>query len=134
MMKRLILIAITVIAAAGCNRFDIDELLLQREDVSLTVKGTEEFSYNPDTCQLGYNDESNEFRVFDDNAGHWFKIRCSASPDTEGQIIKATLNYTTKDDNKSLRDIEMTVRKISDDGRVWLWSDSRKIGIVVKRL
>ena len=94
----------------------------------------EEFSYNPDTCQLGYNDESNEFRVFDDNAGHWFKIRCSASPDTEGQIIKATLNYTTKDDNKSLRDVEMTVKKISRDGRIWLWSDSRSIGVVVKRL
>lgn len=133
-MKRLILIATIVITAAGCNRYDIDEILLQREDISLTIKGNEVFSYDPDTCQLGYNDESNEFRSFDDNAGHWFKIRCSASPDTEGQIIKATLDYTTTNDNKSLRDIEMTVKKISKDGRIWLWNDSRKIGAVIKRL
>ena len=122
------------IVAAGCNRFDIDEILLQREDISLTVKGAEEFSYDPDTCQLGYNDESNEFRALDDNAGHWFKIRCSVSPDTEGQVIKADLDYTTTNDNKSLRGVEMTVKKVSDDGRVWLWSDSRKTGVVVKRL
>ena len=33
---------------AGCNRYDIDEILLQREEISLTMKGQEVLTYNPD--------------------------------------------------------------------------------------
>jgi hypothetical protein len=134
-MKRFLLIAmILLFAAAGCNRYDIDELLLKKEDISLTIKGEEYFSYKSETCQLGYNPQKNEFRVFDDNAGDWFRLTCSASPDTEEQTIKADLEYTTSDDNKILKGIEFTVKKTSKDGKIWLWNDPRKIGVVVTSL
>ena len=55
-----------MITVSGCI-YDIDEILLQREDISMTVKGAEQFVYDPVTCQLGYNEAENEFRVLDDN-------------------------------------------------------------------
>lgn len=133
-MKRIIIILTIILAAVGCHPYDIDEILLQRDDVSLTIKGELIFSYDPGTCQLGYNPESNTFRVYADNLGHWFILTCRSSPDTEGQSVKADLEYTSQTDTKNLRNLEFTVKKNDREGNIWLWNDDRKIGIVAKRL
>lgn len=85
-----------LITLSGCI-YDIDEILLEREDISMTVKGVEQFVYDPLTCQLGYNEEENEFRVLDDNLGNWFIVRCSSKPTSPGQEIRADLTWTTSD-------------------------------------
>ncbi|MBR2128362.1 MAG: hypothetical protein IJ940_05800 [Bacteroidales bacterium] len=132
-MKRILLIA-SIIALAGCNRFDIDEILLQRDDLSLTIRGEVIFSYDPGTCQLGYNPESSTFRTYSDDLGHWFILTCRSSPDTEGQSVKADIEYTSQTDTKTIRNLEFTVKKNDRAGKIWLWNDERKIGVVVKRL
>ena len=53
-MKRIFLL-ILAFAAVSCNRFDVDEILLLRNDVSLTWKGEEQFSNAPVLCQMGFN-------------------------------------------------------------------------------
>lgn len=133
-MKRILTLIAAAITVIGCNRYDIDEILLQREDISLTIKGELIFSYNTETCQTGYNSGNNTFRVFEDNLANWFIIRCSTSPDTEGQVLKADIEYTTGNDTKTIKGLEFEVRKTDRMGRVWLWSDERKIGAVARRL
>lgn len=134
-MKRHILtLLVPVLALTGCNRYDIDEILLQREDISLTIRGELIFSHDPSTGQLGYNSESSTFRVYDDDLGHWFILSCRTSPDTEGQDIKADIEYTTQTDTKTIRNLEFKVKKTDRSGNIWLWNDERKIGAVVKRL
>ena len=68
-MKKLIYIYIILGLAAvtGCRRFDVDEILLERDDLSLTVKGELMFSYDPLTCQTSQNVTENEYRLFDDD-------------------------------------------------------------------
>lgn len=132
-MKRILLLALTIITA-GCNTYDIDEILLQRDDVSLTIRGEVIFSHDPLTCQLGHNPESCTFRAYDDDLGHWFILSCKSTPDTEGQSLNANLEYTTQTDTKTIRNLEFTLKKHDGSGKIWLWNDERKIGVVVKRL
>lgn len=133
-MKRIIIIFTAVLATVGCNPYDIDEILLQRDDISLTVKGELVFSYDPADCQLGQNEENGSFRVFDDKLGNWFILDCRTSPDTEGQSLKADLEYTSPTDTKKLNGLTFTVEKMDRNGHVWLWNDERKIGAIVRKL
>ena len=124
---------LTAVAASGCV-YDIDEILLEREDVSMTVKGVEQFSYDPVTCQLGYNAEENEFRLVDDDLGNWMIVRCSHRPTSPGQEIKADVTWTTDNDIKSRKGLRFTVRKTSPDGLIWMWCKSEKMGLTVKEI
>lgn len=133
MMKRIILL-LAAAMAVSCVRYDIDEILLQRTDVSLTWKGVLQMSHDPQTCQLGYNDAKNEYRVYDDNLGYWFIITCSEKPSYAGQELRADVEWTTDNDTKIERGAEFKVEKTSRDGQIWLWSKSKKIGAVIQQL
>lgn len=133
MMRRYIYIVLAALALSAC-RYDVDEILLTRSDISLTVKGELQMAFNENTCQLGYNSARNEFRVYDEKLSDWFILRCSTSPTTEGQELTADLEYTTRTDTKHIREAEFRVEKVSAEGLIWLWNKDRKIGIVVKSL
>ena len=133
MIKRLLCIIGVALALTAC-RHDVDEALLGRSDISLTIKGKLQMAFNENTCQLGYNTGRNEFRVYDENLANWFILRCSAKPTSEGQTITADLEYATGKDPKSLIKLEFNVEKTSSDGLIWLWNNDRNIGVVVKSL
>lgn len=130
-MKRTLYILLSVICLTACQ-YDIDEVLLSRSDISLTIKGELQMSFNENTCQLGYNSARNEFRVYDEKLADWFIVRCSSSPTSEGQNLTADLEYTTRADIKRMNGLEFNVEKISAEGLVWLWCKDRKVGVVVK--
>lgn len=132
-MRRIIYIAAAVLIVSAC-RYDIDEILLSRDDISLTIKGELQMSFNENTCQLGYNTGRNEFRVYDEKLSDWFIVRCSAKPTSEGQEVTAELKYTTNTDIKTMKGLKMEVQKLSSNGLVWLWEKDKKIGIIVKSL
>lgn len=132
-MKRIIYISAATLALTSCG-LDVDEVLLQRNDISLTIKGEPQMSFNENTCQLGYNTDRNEFRVYDEKLANWFIVSCSVRPTSEGQEVTADLEYTTPKDTKRLHDLELEVMKVSTDGLVWMWENDKKIGIVVKSL
>lgn len=132
-MKRFIYIASAMLAFASCQ-YNVEEILLSRSDISLTMKGELEMTFDENTCQLGYNTGRNEFRVYDEKLANWFVLRCSAKPTSEGQKITADLEYTTADDVKTLTGLEFTVEDTNSDGFIWLWNRDKKIGIVVKSL
>ena len=115
-------------------RIDVDEILLSRSDLSLTIKGETIISFDENTCQLGYNTGSNEYRVYDEKLTSWYIAQCSAMPTSEGQEIKVDLEYTTQKSVKSIKGLECKVEKISSDGLIWLWNKDRQTGIILKQL
>lgn len=133
MRKRIIYMTLALAALTSC-RYDVDEVLLQRSDISLTEKGKLQMSFDEKTCQLGYNQDRNEFRVYDDKIANWFTITCNAYPSSIGQEVTADIEYTTSDDTKSYSGLTFTVEKTSSDGLIWLWCKDKKIGIVIKAL
>ena len=128
------ILALLVLCLAGCRRYDIDDILLQRQDISLTVRGTEVMAYDPETFQIGYNDRKNEFRVFADDMGNWFVLTCRERPSTEGQTLKADLKWTATNTTKSRAGLNFRVEKTDAQGQIWLWCEDEAIGVIVKEL
>lgn len=133
-MYKLIYILIAILALTGCQRFDVDQILLERNDLSLTVKGELQFSYDPLTCQVGLNVSENEYRIYDDALGNWFIVRCDERPAYEGQELHATLLWTTIDDMRKENNLEFEVHRIDSKGKIWMWNDSKDIGVVIQEL
>jgi len=133
-MKRIHALLILSCIMVSCVHTDFDEILLAKEDISLTVKGEEMMVFDRNSCQLGYNSSTNEFRVYDDNLGNMFILTCNAHPSTEGQTLKADLTWTTASSTKKRSGLNFTVKKISSDGLIWLWCDNERTGIIVKTL
>lgn len=132
-MRKLVMLVIIASIATGC-RWDIDEILLQKEDISLTIKGADLFVYDPLTCQISFSSPDNVYRMYDDKLADWVTVKCSERPDTEGQSITADISWTASSSTKTERGLRFTVQKTSADGKVWLWNKSQKIGIVIKNL
>lgn len=133
-MRRFILLMISSACLAGCNIYDVDEVLVQRTEISMTLKASDILIYRPDTYQLGYNAELNEFRVFDDQMAYWFILTCKSRPSTEGQEVEADLKWTSPSSTKTKRGLKFKVMKTDADGHIWLWCDSDAIGLIVKEL
>ena len=132
-MRRLIILIIIAAISAGC-RYDIDEILLVKEDISLTMKGEELFTYDPLTCQMSYSSSDNIYRIYDDKLSDWVVVECSERPDTEGQTLTADITWTASTSMRIERNLKFTVQKTSADGKVWMWNKSKSIGIVIKNL
>ncbi len=127
-----LLACVIMSAAVSCRSYDVDEVLLVYDDVSLTVKGKLHFSYEPLTCQIGYDAGSGEFRAYNDNLSHWFVISCAGVPRMKGETVKADVEYTTSTTTVRFDGLEFKVKKTGDDGYVWLWNDSKSIGVVAR--
>lgn len=133
-MKKATLIILAALLLPGCRIYDIEEILLKREDISLTIRGEEMLVYDEETFQLGYNSEKNEFRVFDDNLANWFVLRCSERPSTEGQKLKADLSWTSDDTIRNRKGLAFTVEKTGPGGFLWLWCETEAAGVVIREL
>ena len=134
MKKYTYILLVSLLALTGCKRFDIDEILLKRDELSLTVKGELQFSYDPLTCQIGQNITENEYRIYDDALSNWLIVKCNEKPTHEGQELKATVSWTTIDDIRKENDLEFEVHKIDSKGKIWMWNNSKDIGVVIQEL
>ncbi|MBO8456179.1 MAG: hypothetical protein IAC08_07230 [Bacteroidetes bacterium] len=135
-MKTMTLAGITaaVLLIAGCVRNNFSETDFQVvEGISLYVKGQQILSYTPEKCQIGFNPDSGEIRVSDDDMADYFIIRFTGSiPANEGEVTKADIEYTTPDNLKRLNGISFRVTRTDEDsGLIWLWDEAGKTGVVL---
>jgi len=134
MMKKLlkyVLVGLLLSATVACNPFDVEEVLLSRDDLSLTWKGDEQLSYDPLTWQWGFNDRKNEYRVHDDTMANYYILRCNARLAAEGQEVEADIEWTVRSNIKRYEGLRFVIMKVDDQGRIWLWNKSQKIGVIV---
>lgn len=135
-MKTMTLAGITaaLLLIAGCVRNNFSETDFQVvEGISLYVKGQQILSYTPEKCQIGFNPDSGEIRVSDDDMADYFIIRFTGSiPANEGEVTKADIEYTTPDNLKRLNGISFRVTRTDEDsGLIWLWDEAGKTGVVL---
>ena len=133
MVRKYLYMAVAALALSACQP-NVDEILLSRSDISLTIKGELQMAFSESTCQLGYNTGRNEFRVYDENLTSYFILRCAVAPTSEGQVVKADLEYTTAGGATTLSALDFTVQKTNSEGLIWLWNKDKQIGVVVKAL
>lgn len=128
-------LVLAILLIYGCSGgIQPAEVLLPRTEISLTVKGELQMTYDQKTCQIGYNDGTHEFRLINDKLTDWVIFRSDATPTNVGQKVNAYLEYTLNKDTKTMDELTFTVEKTDSDGQVWLWNQDRKIGIIIKTL
>lgn len=131
-MKKALFILLVGVMSVGCVKYDVEEILLVRSDISLTMKGNDIYSFNPDKAQIGYNSELNEYRMFDEDFQNWVSMIWSEKPVSEGQVILINLEWDTRESARKKTGLEFEVRKTDGSGMVWLWNSSDKIGLAIK--
>ena len=128
------IVTMTLGILGGCVKYDLDEILLAREDISLTWRGEEQISYDPQTWQLSCNVRKGEYRAHDDSMANYYVIKCSERPVEEGQDLVADVEWTVATNIKRYEGARFTVKKKGTDGLIWLWSNTQKIGLVIKEI
>lgn len=131
-MKRLLILLTALSAICGCARYDIDEILLEKTEISLSWKGNSIYTHDINKGQTGFNAEKNEYRASLDDISSWFLIKWNARPTSEGQRITADVEWASKTSFHKEKDVEFEVRQINSEGTIWLWSSTEKIGVVIK--
>lgn len=135
-MKKFITYVLGLIVMAGlsgCNPYDVEEILISREDVSLTIKGEPIFVYNDGTCQVAYNADRYECRAMTDDVTQYFIVKAHERMTHAFQEFTADLTYTYAGNVVSEKDLLFRIEKINNStGLVWLWCKDSAIGVVVK--
>lgn len=131
-MKRLLIILPFLYFLTGCASEFTENNLIDQNEISLIWKGALQVSFDEATGQIGYNDTKHEYRVYNDKLSDWFTVRCSEKPAEEGQELSADVYWTGARSPKSFYGLSFTVKKISQEGLIWLWNESEKIGIIIK--
>lgn len=133
-MKRALpylLLAALLLCSCRDDRF-ITPFVAQ-DGIRLTVNGRTVFTYDPLTCQLGFNRQRGEFRVHTDNMSDFYTLQLSKIPEREGQEVTGTLVWTTATDIYTKKNVTFTAEKLEGDC-IWLWTGNGRVGVVVKVL
>lgn len=133
-MRKYLLIIALVLLSAGCKKkVEMDLEMYNSDQVSLMVKGKRVFTFDEGTGQLGYDRTKRQFRAGNDDMTSYFVLTCSEAPRSQGQEIRADLQWTSGSSSKSTKGIIFKVEKY-ETGLVWLWNSTDKTGAVVKIL
>ena len=134
-MRKYIFILALVLLFTGCKKkVEMDLEMYNSNQVSLMVKGKKVFLYDDGTCQLGYNSSKRQFRAGNDDMTSYFVLTCSEAPRSQGQEIRADIQWTSGSSVKSTNGLTFKVEKYDNTGLVWLWNSTDKTGAVVKIL
>ena len=131
-MKNLLIILFAGILAVGCVKYDIEEVLLDRPDISVTHKGNVIFSFSPNKSQISFNDARNEYRMFNENFLSKVTIVWNIKPSFVSQKVNIDITWRTPTSYKKKKDLQFEVKRASNDGMIWLWTSSDNIGITIK--
>lgn len=131
-MKKLLIIIPFLCTLVGCNPDFNEDVLLEHSEISLIWKGTVQVGFDQSTGQLGYNNARHEYRVYNDKLSNWFTVRCSEEPLEADQELSADIMWTAEKGIKIYNGLSFKVKRISQEGLIWLWNEREKIGIIVK--
>ena len=135
-MKKFALYILAFAAIAllhSCSPYKIDEILISRNDVSLTIEGVPVFVFNDDKCQVAFNTERNEYRAMTDDMTDYFILKANQKLTDVDQQFTADLIHSTSGSANTFENLTFTIEKISkESGLVWVWCKDNAIGAVVK--
>jgi len=119
----------------SCNKDDgaYDKQFLKDDTIRMEVSHSDVLRYDPMLCQESYNRIKNSFCVGNDTMSDFFSVKLSELPSESGQMITGSLMWTTSSSIRKEDSVALEVVKLEGD-RVWLWSSSAVIGVVVRFL
>ena len=119
---------------AGCIQGLTLEEFSNESDIGLIIRNSYQLRYELTGYQIGCNESRNEFWVMDDDMANYFILTCKSFPEVGG-TVEADLIYTTADDVKTRSGLSFKVTDAdSGTGKIWLWCQPKKIGVIIKVL
>ncbi|MCQ2182876.1 MAG: hypothetical protein MJY89_05680 [Bacteroidales bacterium] len=134
-MKGLNILLISLLSCflISCREENINEEFILDSEVRMEVNGTEIFRFNPITCQESFNLDNCSFCVGTDTMSDFFSVKLNTLPTQEGQIVFGFIRWTTPTSISTKDNVTLEVIKLEGD-KVWLWSTSTRMGMVVRFL
>jgi len=106
---------------------------MEHDELRLQVAGKVQFRYDKLNCQLSFSRDRNEFRAQTDNTSDFYTVRLNFIPTQVGETVTADLSWTTDTDILHRKNLTLEVVRIEGD-KIWLWSDSGRIGVSLRVL
>jgi hypothetical protein len=131
-MKRLMIFTLALLSLTACLRYDIDEVLLERTDVSLTLKGKLQYAYSADYGQMAINADRTLFRYMTDDLATWMEVKCQTKPGGVGEKILADVRWKSTLSKGEEKDLEFEIRQTDGSGTTWLWNNANNIGLIIR--
>lgn len=133
-MKKVLYILLLLPALlCSCVKDDFRPVFIQTEETCLMQRGSTVFSYDPLTCQMGFNREKNEFRVHTDNMSDFYIVTLDRIPVQLGEKVEGTIVWTTETSIYTRKKITLEAVRIEGE-RIWLWHEQSRTGVTVSAL
>ena len=131
-MKRLVIFTLALLSLTACLRYDIDEILLERTDVSLTLRGKLQYAFAADYGQVGINADRTLFRYMTDDLANWIEVKCQTRPGGVGEKLIADVKWKSTLSSGEEKGLEFEVRQTDGSGMIWLWNNANNIGLIIR--
>ena len=132
-MKKYLLLFLFCLSVSSCTGRRVDPDFIASGDVRLSSRGETAFLYDEIHCQMAFNQARGEFRAFTDNLSDYYYIHMYELPSSEGQTIKADLEWTTYSTIEIRKGIALKVVKLEGD-TIWLWNGAQQLALTVVML
>lgn len=133
-MKKFLPFVIILLSLSSCREPEPDPIVLTDGTPRISVRGTDRFTYNESSCQLGFNRDKAEFRIHNDNMSGYILVDLDRIPSAAGETVMAeSIQWTTADDVELRKNIALEVLKF-EGGNIWLWNSRERIAVVVRIL
>ena len=123
---------LAVLTLAACAEYDINEVLLVRDDVSLTLRGKPQYVFAADDGQMATNADRTIYRYMTDDLMNWLEVKCQSKPGGVGEKIIADIKWKSKISSGEENNLEFEIKHTDGSGMIWLWNKSNNIGLVIR--
>ena len=123
---------LAVLTLAACAEYDINEVLLVRDDVSLTLRGKPQYVFAADDGQMATNADRTIYRYMTDDLMNWLDVKCQSKPGGVGENIIADIKWKSTISSGEENNLEFEIKQTDGSGMIWLWNKSNNIGLVIR--
>ncbi len=129
-----ILLCLAICAGmCSCNKNRLANAFTESNELRLQIGSNVQFRYTALDCQMSFNSSTLEFMAFNDSMADYYSIKLSEIPVSVGQAVYGNLVWTTRTDVLSRNNVAFETTRIEGD-RIWLWSNSARIGVSLQIL
>lgn len=124
--------ALAALTLTACAEYDINEVLLVRDDVSLTLRGKPHYVFAADYGQMATNADRTTYRYMTDDLMNWLEVKCQSKPGGVAEKIIADIKWKSTISSGEENNLEFEIKQTDGNGMIWLWNKSNNIGLVIR--
>lgn len=133
--KLFMVLFVLLFAVCGCGKKEVhDEHIeyddfINRQEIGFVGYGGFLFKYTSGECQMSVNIKRKQLRMQNDTQTDYVHIAFNSFPDASLKSVGVVLRYKVGSDEITVP-VEMEIAK-REDGKVWLWNNTKGLGLVV---